>query len=480
MPLRNQTVLMLVIFLLFAGAPAGAGAGSQLSAVIHVHSSFSSGRLSPAELVAEARARRLDVLVLTDHDRVAMEYGLPPFRRLLKLGVEKKSVVAGGPGRFLAEVARLNAAQSAVMVVPGVQTSPFYYWSGSPWAGGLTANGIHKELLLIGMGRAEDYRGLPVPHNGFSRRYAGERLPGVVPGVVLVLLGAALFFSRSGRLKWGGAFLGVVGLLVVCDRHPFPSSRYDPYHGDQGIAPYQEVIDYTRRRGGLVFWAHPESNYAVDGVRVGPVMLKTERHAEDLEKAQGYTGFAALYGDTSTITEPGALWDRLLLAYCRGERHDPVWGIAEADYHGERGESALDTFQTVLLVGDRTPAAMLGALAEGRSYAVQKAEGYRLVLDGFEAHQPGSGRSAGSGETLGAGPGPVVRLRLAASDGSVRQISVDLIRGGEVVRSFEGATPMAVEFTDAAPWGKTYYRVAARGEGDSRLLSNPIFVDGRS
>jgi hypothetical protein len=422
MPKRDRNPLMPLIFLFLAGGPAWVGGGSQLSAVVHVHSTFSSGRLSPAELVAQARAGGLDVLVLTDHDRVALEYGVPPFRRLLKLGVEMKSVVGGGPERYLAEVARLNAAQSAVLVIPGV-----------------------------------------------------------APVAVAALLGTALFFSRSGRLRWGGAVLGLAGLLAVCDRHPFVSSRYDPYHGDQGIAPYQEVIDYARGRGSLVFWAHPESNYAVGAVGLGPVRLKTGHHPEDLEKANGYTGFAALYGDTSTITEPGALWDRLLLGYCRGERRDPVWGIAEADFHGVPGELALDTFQTVLLAGEKTQSAVLAALASGRSYAVLKAAGYRLVPGGFEAHDPGSARSAGSGETLAAGPAPVVRLRLAASDGSARRVAVELIRGGEVVRSFEGATPMAVEFADPSPWaGKTFYRVAARGEGDSRLRSNPIFVDRRS
>ncbi len=128
---------MLFILLLLACGSAWAGGNGQLSAVIHVHSTFSSGRLSPAELVERARAESLDVLVLTDHDRVAMEYGLPPFRRLLKLGVEMKSVVGGGPERFLEEIARLNMGQSSVLLIPGVQSSPFYHWGGSPLQGEL-------------------------------------------------------------------------------------------------------------------------------------------------------------------------------------------------------------------------------------------------------------------------------------------------------------------------------------------------------
>ena len=61
-----------------------AGEFIQLAGVIHVHSTYSSGRYSIEELVAKAGEKHLEVLVLTDHDLVAMEYGLFPFRNLIK------------------------------------------------------------------------------------------------------------------------------------------------------------------------------------------------------------------------------------------------------------------------------------------------------------------------------------------------------------------------------------------------------------
>jgi len=114
----------------------------------------------------------------------------------------------------------------------------------------------------------------------------------------------------------------------MVDQHPFKSSRFDPYHGDMGQAPFQVAIDYARSRGGLVYWAHPESNYSNKGVQMGPVKLMTAHYPEALIETDNYTGFAALYGDNITATKAGMQWDRALVQYCSGDRADPVWGIA--------------------------------------------------------------------------------------------------------------------------------------------------------
>ncbi|MCP4627147.1 MAG: PHP domain-containing protein [bacterium] len=60
---------------------------------MHVHTTYSSGRYSIEELVAKAKEKNLEVLVLTDHDQVVMEYGLFPFRNIIKRREEKKSVL---------------------------------------------------------------------------------------------------------------------------------------------------------------------------------------------------------------------------------------------------------------------------------------------------------------------------------------------------------------------------------------------------
>jgi hypothetical protein len=479
--MRRLPAWVYAIFLAILTGPAGAAEspdGIELCAVIHVHSTFSSGRYSLEELVDKAGRLGVDVLVPTDHDRVAMEYGVLPFRRLLKLKRENPSVLKSGPEHYLGEIARLNAAQDAVRVVPGVQSSPFYHWRGSPWRGDLTAHDYHKELLLVGMPRPEDYRRLPILHNGVSPRPHAALIPAFAATAAGFLIAAVLFFRARGRMRAVAALLALVGVAAMIDRHPFSDSAFDPHHGERGIAPYQDVIEHVAGRGGLVFWAHPESNHPVAGVPMGPVTLVTGHYAEDLGRARGYTGFAALYGDTSTITEPGALWDRILNEYARGERAKPVWGIAEADFHEEAPGVDLDTFQTVVRSRSKAVADVIEALRRGRCYAVIKGRGYRLVLAAFEVRDPRSGRAAGAGEEIAVAGTPGVRLALRASDGTPRRVSVDLVRGGEVLRRIEGQLPLAVEIADTRPWeGRSYYRLEARGAEDSRLISNPIFVE---
>jgi hypothetical protein len=473
---KSALACLILALALFAG-PVRAGENLQLQAAIHVHSAFSSGRFSISELAAQARDKGLDVLVLTDHDRVAMEYGLPPFRRLLRLRVEEKSVLQAGADRYLAEIARVNDNQSSVLIIPGVQSSPFYHWTGTPWDGDLTAHGYHRELLLVGMRKPEDYGGLPLMQNGAALRVVAEKLPAFGAAGIGFLSAGALAALTSGRLRRAAGVLALIAALALLELHPFRSSRFDPYHGDQGAAPFQEIIDYVRSRGGLVFWAHPESNYPVRGIARGPVTLVTGHYTAELAAARNYNGFAALYGDTETMTRPGALWDQLLDRYCRGERSEPVWAVAEADFHGEEGGTALDDFQTVIESPAKTTAAVLEALRGGRCYAVRKVAGPRMVMEEFALHQAPAGAVGHAGDEIDIRGVPRIRIRIAASDGGVFPVSVELIRGGVLLHTVSGETPLAVEFTDADGWdGRTFYRVVARAGDGGRLVGNPIFA----
>jgi hypothetical protein len=264
---------------------------------------------------------------------------------------------------------------------------------------------------------------------------------------------------------------------MMVDQHPFKSSRFDSYHGNRGSAPYQDVIDYARSRGGMIFWAHPESNYSGNGVQMGPVKLMTARYPEALIESKNYTGFAAIYGDTETVTEAGMQWDRVLLQYCRGERDAPVWGIAGSDYHGDKEGADLDTFQTVILVENRNTGDVLQALERGRIYAVRKTGGFRLSLDQFQIGDGETGRRAIMGEVLHPDGAPIVEGRLSATDGGRYSVAVIIIRGGEQAWSFEGQTPLNFKFLDHVQWsGKTFYRLDVSGKAAGKLLSNPIFV----
>jgi hypothetical protein len=448
----------------------------QLPGVMHVHSTFSSGRYSIEELVAKAKEKDLEVLVLTDHDQVVMEYGVFPLRNLIKRREERNSVLQVGPEVYLSEIKRLNQEQQSVLVVVGAESSPFYYWSGNPFREGLTAHDYSKELLLIGLSTPDDYHDLPLLHGKFSLRYVEEFLPRFLLFFAAFLLAVYLIFQK-GRSRVAGIVITLISTALMINYHPFKSSRFNPYRGGQGIAPYQEIIDYTKARGGLVFWAHPESNYFKSGPQLGPIKMMTGHYPDNLIKSKNYTGFAALYGDSSTAANPGMHWDQILINYCRGRRGQPVWAIAESDFHEERKGFDLDTYQTVFLVKDKRNQDVLQALERGSFYAVRKSTDSRLKLDHFQVKSKTTGSEAIMGEELKVKETPIINGKLSALDGSSQEITITILRHGKIAWTFEGQTPLDFHLIDQDGWsGKTYYRLDVKSDTGGHLLSNPIFV----
>ena len=288
---------------------------------------------------------------------------------------------------------------------------------------------------------------------------------------------------RTRRVWPGTSMLVVAGLLLV-NNYPFARPHYDFYQEGYGLRPYQDLIDYVRERGGLTFWSMPEAKdfNRFDYGRLGVVTVKTDPYSEVLRMTSGYTGFGSVYGDTITVTDPGGLWDAVLHEYMEGRRAHPPWGLSEVAYHaaGSAG-TYLYSFATVLWVRERTPAALLDALAKGRMYALRREKEYGLVLNDFSLTSSASGAKVISGETLQAAASGDIRIHLAvtATDGQSRTLPVQVIRSGRVMVSQTEKTPFDVEFRDAAPAaGKTaYYRLLIGSRG-SRIVTNPIFVRG--
>jgi len=480
LPRSLSPVILFLFCLLFLPCMAVAQDWMQVRGVIHLQTRFDgSGRYSIDQLVSMAGEKGLEVLIPTDHDLQVMEYGVFPFRNLIKKREERDSVISLGPGKYLADIRRVNQRQSDVVVVPGVQSSPFYYWTGSPFKKNLTAHNYRKELLVIGMAHPDDYLGLPLLHGRLSTRYTRSLLPQSAVFLAAFFLALYLVFQK-GMWRTVGAVVGLFSLLMVINHHPFRSSRFDPYHGDRGIKPFQELIDYVEERGGLTFWSHPESNYAVNGVALGSVTLKTPHYAGTLVASTGFTGFEALYGDTITATDPGRQWDLILNAYCDGSRIRPAWGIAGADFRAEKGKGGavdLDRYQTVFLVARKRPEDILDALRSGRVYAVVKGKESSLSLERFQVLDDQTEAAAGMGGELNVKGTPVVTAKLSARDNGTYPAEIRLIRGGKVVETFKGETPLAFRYRD--PKGgstKTFYRLAAVSGPAGKLLSNPVFV----
>ena len=329
-----------------------------------------------------------------------MEYGLPPLRNLLKVKKELNSINKTGAKAYLRTIEDLRKRYPQMILIPGTESAPFYYWTGSPFAGTLTANDHERRLLVMGLEKPEDYETLPVLHNSLSRGHLRAVWPALAAFGLCFLIALAFVF-RQGWWRISGVVLALLssGFFVnALFDHPSP---YDPYHGKQGAAPYQLFIDAVNQKGGLVFWNYPETR---SGVRtLGPIRVSTLPYPGMLLETRDYTGFAALYGDTVTVTEPGNIWDEVLKEHCAGFRKRPAWGIATADFHreGEAGQH-LGDFQTVLWLAERSPQAVLEALRSGRMYACQGKFPRVPRLDEFSvsAAQPDAAPRAISGQEI--------------------------------------------------------------------------------
>lgn len=449
----------------------------QVVGLIDLRTTYSDGAHDLDFLIKLAKERRFDVLFINDHDRMAMEYGIFPFRNILRKREEMPSVNSRGAEKYFQGIKLAAQQHPEIILIPGSETAPFYYWTGSSLKGNLTAHNWERHLLIIGLENPQDYKNLPILHNGFSTLYSKQLLPMSAIFLVLMCLGFLLALKR-GYYRIIGIVILVNASLMLIEFHPFKSSLFDPYSGDQGYLPYQELIDYVSAKGGMTFWTHLEAGAGAN-VRKVPITVKTPKHPEALLMTKGYTGFGSLYGTWIKTTEPGKEWDRVLLEYCSGRRDVPAWGISTADYHkeGENG-GRLGDFPTVFLVKEKTKDEVLTALKEGRMYACRASNNFRrFVLEDFSVSDSISTSRAIMGETIKLKNSPEVSIKISSSDKGNYAIKVRLIRSGELINTFSGTTPFVVNFEDdhVEPGKQIYYRIDIPGA----LVSNPIFVKFR-
>lgn len=445
-------------------------------ALMDLRTTFSDGNYEPETLVQMAVKRGFRVIFFNDHDRMAMEYGLPPFRNIIKWREEMNSINKSGADAYLRTIESVQQKHPEVIIVPGAESTPFYYWTGNIFAGNLTANDHERRILTMGLEKPEDYKTLPILHNRLSGTYLRAAIPALLVFGFSFLI-TLYFLFIPGWWRIFGAVLTVLNAGFFLNTLLSQPSPFDPYHGKQGAAPYQFFIDAVSRKGGLAFWNYPETK---SGVRpLGPIKVKTLPYPQIILETTNYTGFSALYGDNITITEPGNLWDWALREYCRGLRATPPWGIATADYHKEGGAGQnLGDFQTVLWLREKSSQSVLAALKNGKMYACRGKFPEIPKLDEFSvaAANPGTAPRMISGDELVLASNPRIRITVSGDKSDKRTIKVRLIRYGTLIRTFTGTLPLAIDYIDflAMPGEKIYYRMDMTGYGT--IVSNPIFV----
>jgi hypothetical protein len=266
-------------------------------------------------------------------------------------------------------------------------------------------------------------------------------------------------------------------LVALIDYNPFRGSIFSPYKGDQGIAPYQELIDYVNEKGGFSFWNYPEQR---SGARkYGPIQTSTPLYPQVLNESFGYTGFSAIYGEFTTATRPGHEWDSALNEYLSGQRKNPPWGISTADFHEDGGLNIkLGSYVTTFLVKEASKDGILDALKKGRIYC-SRGDGIDWpVLTYFNVTGENNPK-AFMGDTLDVQSPPVITFKVEYKSLKSEAISIALIRGGKLIKTFTGNTPMEITYTDndIGSGYKTYYRLM---DGREHLVSNPIFVTDKT
>lgn len=279
------------------------------------------------------------------------------------------------------------------------------------------------------------------------------------------------FDRRGGQIRGWNQHLLVFGLDDRAIQR-LPLTAFDPYQGNRGAAPYQRFIDAVTAQGGFVFWAHPETGHAGEH---GPVEDYTDPYPHLLELTSGYHGFAITYRDKLTFVEAGGLWDRLLLAYCQGQRAHPAWVLGELDWRKPEAHP-LDRVVTMVLVPERTAEAILHALCAGRMWVVFRIGRQAPVLHRFEATALTGQATAGIGESI-APTGPL-RIQVSGHRGSPEPgpAHVFLIKDGAVLHMEEVTTDeFDLAWTDDAPPTRGFYRAVFQGSA-GLIYTNPIFV----
>ena len=400
---------------------------------IHLQTPVSGGKRNFTDYIQLARQNDIGILVITDHDTQKYQYGLWPLRGLISKTVDEPSVFRYGVENYFKVIQQANSLANDIIIIDGVESMPFYYWSGSYFRDTLALNDRGKHMLVIGMNDVNAYKDLP---------------------------------------------------LIGNDK-----SRFNQYDGPQGYAPYQDLIDYVNSKGGITFWAHPE---AKESKSINKIIVNTLNYPECVKATTNYTGFGVLWEGYQKIGLPNGAWDEVLREYCDGRRSKPCWSIGELDDYGDKDMARL---LTVFMLKEKSYKAAVDALKTGKTYTVLKAkESPPLMLDDFCVYNTAQPNIAYSGDELVTSSTPTIRIKVSFKNGSgvsekspKIKATLKVIRQGQVIKEVNQALPLTLNFKDdykptkpgepALPAGRRiYYRLEVIDEKNGRLISNPIFV----
>ncbi len=449
----------------------------QLDFAVDVKTRFSDGCHSIQEVSNLARESELDGLIFGDHDRKSLEYGVWPFERILKKKEEFPSILFNSASAYLTEVNLNNEMSDELILIPGMESAPFYYWTGSLFEKNLLAHNWGKHILVLGLPSPLDYEQIPTLNSNYSSKYSEKFFPQFIIFILLCLISVLLFFSK--RFPKLSLTLALIAFLLAINNHPFRSSLFDQYNGDPGPLPYQEMINYANSKGALTFWNHLEHPPKAEDEGLS-FKTETKPHPEDLFQTNGYVGFQALGNNPISLIQPSKEWDQILNLYLIGKRKWPIWGYGSSDFHCQQEDGPkLGSIRTVILVRNKDQASVVDAMRSGRMYSVSSLSlKDRLSLDEFNLKETNGGQSVTLGDEMIVQDYPEVNIKVRSISGKKENASVKLIRDGNIIQKFSTELPINWKWTDneIQKSGLHYYRLMIETESTNRLVANPIFV----
>ena len=447
-------------------------------AVIHIHSVISSGDYPIRRIIRQAQDKGIKILIFTDSLLKHWEYGIFPAPNIFKLSVEENSISGYGIKRYLDDFKTLKDEFPSMLILGAAEVAPFYWWSGSIFKKNLSLNDLNRHLLVIGLQKGQDYHYLPVLYNKYLLPQFKDMLALLI--AALLIIPGILLLKKREKNKLG-FLICAAGILFLLNNIPFSASRYSPYGGQRQYTPYQELIDYVIKRNALVFWAHPQITEEVSWGRYAKtVNFSTLKYPEALVLTGGYTGFGV--GAKSDFILAGREWDEALNSYCRGDRREPTWVIAEADYHGG---NQIDFIQNMIFLPELKEPLLLAALRSGRLYIRYYSQNKcDILLDNFhirDSSSVSSGESAFIAGEITIKNKPRLFIRGTLTVNPPEELSIEVIGNGRSLKEFKlsGQNEFDLEFQDNSPKvieGKNYYRLNFFIGNKLVLATNPIFV----
>jgi hypothetical protein len=374
----------------------------------------------------------------------------------------------------MSEIKKVNEKFPDMIFLSGVETAPFYYWEIEN--NEHIIRNWHKHMLVFGLTH-KDLKKLPTILNPKRKCEGKIKLSLFYPLISLILSFVWIIYQTYQKIRTRNKhrlkeikisklaiFIFIISIIFSYNNYPF-CERLNQYKGDQGVFPYQVMIDYVNSKGGVIIWAHPEENW---NKKYDIVIDRTYAHPEDLYLTHDYTGFAAFWVGTESI-KIGGRWDHILNEYCIGKRKKPVWIVSELDYKKEENNISIDSNVNILLVKNKSENECINALKAGRFYIER---GYPdFELEEFTI----IGITKGTfGEIVSFDDKVKIKIRISAKKNL--PLNLKIIRNGKNIYTIDKNAPFEIEIDDLPQNNTNFYRIEISENNDIKLLSNPVFV----